>query len=230
MFASRMILPYLLRRRQQNCCAIAHCEKTERCSAHRLVQGLFSRLAATGCERYGRDGRSMTWCTAEIMVEVKPSGERAYRHSPRTQMAPTDPLEPRDAPTHLPRSLASNNAPRCPTCSVIMRVRLLFLANMRNRWHILVTSAGLRWSGGMSVEVRPTYRGARSLRAESDQEDAQLQWTRMHRSRQRDVETEQRIVHRLLTGRATNMCDICSTPWKRCGWNWQQRLNELRRR
>ena len=125
MFASRMILPYLLRRRQQNCCAIAHCEKTERCSAHRLVQGLFSRLAAIGCERYGRDGRSMTWCTAEIMVEVKPSGERAYRHSPRTQMAPTDPLEPRDAPTHLPCSLASHNAPRCPTCSVIMRVRLL---------------------------------------------------------------------------------------------------------
>jgi hypothetical protein len=35
-------------------------------------------------------------------------------------MAPTDPAAP-----HLPRSLVSHNAPRCPRCSVLMRVRLL---------------------------------------------------------------------------------------------------------
>jgi hypothetical protein len=42
----------------------------------------------------------------------------------RAMSSPTDPDVPR-APQHLPRSLASHNAPRCPTCAVVMRVRLL---------------------------------------------------------------------------------------------------------
>jgi hypothetical protein len=43
-------------------------------------------------------------------------------------MTPPDP-EGRDAPERPPRSLASHNAPICPKCSVVMRVRMLILGD-----------------------------------------------------------------------------------------------------
>jgi hypothetical protein len=40
-------------------------------------------------------------------------------------MSPPGNSDGQDAKPRLPRSLASHNAPKCPTCSVVMRVRLL---------------------------------------------------------------------------------------------------------
>jgi hypothetical protein len=46
-------------------------------------------------------------------------------------MTPPDP-EGRDEPERRPRSLASHNAPICPKCSVVMRVRMLIPGNLED--------------------------------------------------------------------------------------------------